>query len=51
MGINEWSHADLMKLLNPGYDNEEVGGSLYWNSNSGTCYGYDETGSCQITVW
>lgn len=27
-----------MKLLNPGYDNESVGGSLYWNSKSGNCY-------------
>ena len=37
-GVNEWSQADLMKLLNPGYENEEVGGSLYWNNQIGTCY-------------
>ena len=37
-GINEWSQADLMKLLNPGYNSESVGGSLYWNSGSGYCY-------------
>ncbi len=37
-GVNEWSQADLMKLLNPGYESESVGGSLYWNSKSGTCY-------------
>ena len=37
-GINEWSQADLMKLLNPGYESETVGGSLWWNSGSGTCY-------------
>ncbi len=37
-GINEWSQADLMKLLNPGYERESVGGSLYYNSKSGTCY-------------
>ena len=57
-GINEWSQADLMKLLNPGYEdnrdqictrdsnnnltcNEEnglVNNSLWWNSESGTCY-------------
>ncbi len=37
-GINEWSEADLMKLLNPGYESESVGGSLYWNRDSGTCY-------------
>ncbi|UKI26319.1 MAG: hypothetical protein L6V91_05760 [Bacilli bacterium] len=37
-GVNEWSQADLMKLLNSGYDSESVGGSLYWNAKSGTCY-------------
>ena len=37
-GINEWSEADLMKLLNPGYERESIGGSLYWNKGSGTCY-------------
>ena len=37
-GINEWSQADLMKLLNPGYESETAGGSLYYNSVSGTCY-------------
>ena len=37
-GVNEWSQADLMKLLNPGYESESVGGSLYWNNKSGTCY-------------
>ena len=37
-GVNEWSQADLMKLLNPGYEDEEVGGSLYYNSDSGQCY-------------
>ena len=37
-GINEWSQADAMKLLNPGYDKEEIGGSLYYNSKSGKCY-------------
>ena len=37
-GVNEWSQADLMKLLNPGYEGESVGGSLYWNSGSGKCY-------------
>ena len=33
--INEWSLASLMKLLNPGYENE-TGGSLYYNKSSGT---------------
>ncbi len=37
-GVNEWSQADIMKLLNPGYETEVVGGSLYWNRSSGTCY-------------
>ncbi len=37
-GVNEWSQADLMKLLNPGYESESVGGSLYWYSKYGTCY-------------
>ena len=46
--INEWSQSDIMKLLNPGYDDnldkdEEdnditVNNSLYWNSGSGNCY-------------
>ncbi len=35
-GVNEWSQADLMKLLNPDYESETVGGSLYWNNKSGT---------------
>ena len=50
-GVNEWSQADLMKLLNPGYESESVGGSLYWNSGSGTCYNYDNnsTTSCDFT--
>ena len=51
-GVNEWSQADLMKLLNPGYESESVGGSLYWNNQSGTCYrGRDnETKSCNFTI-
>ena len=47
-GINEWTQADLMKLLNPGYQEEIVGGSLYWNSGSGTCYGEDVV-TCDFT--
>lgn len=42
LGINAWSQSDVLKLLNPGYENEEVGGSLYWNNvDGGTCYGYN----------
>jgi hypothetical protein len=50
-GINEWSQADLMKLLNPGYENETVGGSLYWNSGSGNCYSSqnNSTTNCDFT--
>ena len=50
-GINEWSQADAMKLLNPGYENESVNNSLWWNSQSGTCYdGYkNKTTTCDFT--
>ena len=50
-GVNEWSGADLMKLLNPGYESESVGGSLYWNNQSGTCYAgsSNSTTSCNFT--
>ena len=50
-GVNEWSDADLMKLLNSGYDSESVGGSLYWNAKSGTCYSRhgNLTTSCDFT--
>ena len=40
-GVNEWSQADLMKLLNPNTvysGTPEIGGSLYWNRESGKCY-------------
>ena len=50
-GVNEWSQADLMKLLNPGHESESVGGSLYYNSKSGTCYNNSNNGttSCNFT--
>ena len=50
-GVNEWSQADLMKLLNSGYDSESVGGSLYWNAGSGTCYSGRSNGTkaCDFT--
>ena len=40
-----------MKLLNSGYDSESVGGSLYWNAKSGTCYNgqNNATTSCNFT--
>ena len=51
-GVNEWSQADLMKLLNSGYESESVGGSLYWNAKSGTCYNNknNATTSCNFTT-
>ena len=50
-GVNEWSQADLMKLLNPGYENETIGGSLYWNNKTGACYSRNnnETEACDFT--
>ena len=50
-GVNEWSQADLMKLLNPGHESESVGGSLYYNNESGVCYSgeYNATRSCDFT--
>ena len=50
-GENEWPQADLMKLLNPGYENETVGGSLYYNKGSDTCYSgqNNATKSCDFT--
>ena len=38
LGVNEWSQSKLMKILNPGYESETIGGSLYWNSREGVCY-------------
>ena len=46
LGINEWSEADLMKLLNPNSvysGTPEIGGSLYWDSGSGNCYSGSKT--------
>ena len=43
-GVNQWGEsgtyngADLMRLLNPGYETESINNSLYWNRGSGTCY-------------
>ena len=50
-GVNEWSQADLMKLLNSGYESESIGGSLYWKAKSGTCYNgqNNATTSCNFT--
>ena len=50
-GVNEWSQADLMKLLNPGYESESIGGSLYYNNSSGNCYSdlNNGTTACDFT--
>ena len=50
-GVNEWSQADLMKLLNSGYESESIGGSLYYNSVSGKCYSSNNNGTkaCDFT--
>ena len=48
--IPEWPEAKLMKLLNPGYESETSGGSLYYNSKSGNCYtDSSSTTSCDFT--
>ena len=48
-GINEWSQADLMYLLNPGYTG--INGSLYYNNGKGTCYDGENnsTTNCDFT--
>ena len=50
-GKNNWTDARLMKLLNSGYSSETVGGSLYYNAGSGTCYSgqNNATKSCNFT--
>ena len=50
-GKNDWTDARLMKLLNPGYESETTGGSLYYNSGSGNCYAGENnaTKTCDFT--
>lgn len=50
-GKNDWTDARLMKLLNPGYESETTGGSLYYNAKSGNCYAgiNNATKSCNFT--
>ena len=50
-GKNDWADARLMKLLNPGYEKETTGGSLYYNSKSGNCYAgqNNATTTCNFT--
>ena len=51
-GKNDWSDARLMKLLNPGYESEPAGGSLYYNASSGNCYSglNNATEPCDFTT-
>ena len=48
-GVNNWSTARLMQLLNPNYSG--TGGSYYWNSGSGTCFSGLQSGTkaCDFT--
>ena len=50
-GKNDWTDARLMKLLNPGYESEPTGGSLYYNAKSGNCYSglNNATKTCDFT--
>ena len=50
-GKNDWTDARLMKLLNPGYESETTGGSLYYNAKSGNCYSgqNNATTTCDFT--
>ena len=50
-GKNDWTDARLMKLLNPGYESETTGGSLYYNAKSGNCYSgqNNATTACNFT--
>ena len=56
---NQWGSsgsyegADLMMVLNPGYENNTVNNSLYWNRGSGSLcyYTFDgNPGSCDFTT-
>lgn len=51
IGKNDWTDARLMKLLNPGYESETTGGSLYYNASSGDCYSgqNNDTTTCNFT--
>ena len=51
-GKNNWTDARLNYLLNPGHESESIGGSLYWNSGSGTCYSGsgNATTNCDFTT-
>ena len=51
-GKNNWADARLMTMLNEGYESE-VGGGLYWNRQSGTCYSgllANKTKTCDLST-
>lgn len=48
-GVNEWSTASLMKLLNPGYETASFNNSLYWNHTSGSCSNASGGAQCDFT--
>ena len=55
-GINQWGPsnsyegADIMRLLNPGYEGENVNNSLYWNKGTGTVYtGYNNETTSNVS--
>ena len=50
-GSNYWVDSRTNLLLNPGYENQSIGGSLYYNAKNGTCYSGDNNGSvaCDFT--
>lgn len=37
---NNWEESAIMRLFNPGFDNLEKNNSLYWNSQTGSCFDY-----------
>ena len=47
-GTNQWGLSDIMQLLNPGYDSETYGGSLYWNRTDGNCFSGSTASSCDF---
>ena len=51
-GVNEWRQADLMKLLNPGYSNNSINNSLYYNVAKGNCYNEsnNKAASCDFST-
>ena len=65
-GINQWGPsgnyggADLMKLLNPGYENNQgldhnnelvtLNNSLYWNKGTGSVYAWNRSNATMTTI-